>query len=210
MPSALYLHGFASSPRTSKGTFLASRFAELGIEVVLPALEEGVFEKLTITRQLQIIARAAARVRPRIVIGSSLGGYLAALHAAREPNTTPALVLLAPAFDFAQRLSRWLGPQMEAWQRNGTHTFHHYGLGREAPLAYRFFEDALLYEPFPEVTVPTKILHGRFDDIVDPALSVEFAHVRPHVEVEWLDSDHQLLNVSDEIWHSIRAFYDRV
>lgn len=210
MPSALYLHGFASSSRSSKGMFLANRFAELGVEVVLPALDEGVFEELTITRQLQFIARVAARMRPSIMIGSSLGGYLAALHAAREPVTAPALVLLAPAFDFARRLSRRLGPQMEAWQRDGTLAFHHYGLGREAPLAYRFLQDALLYEPFPEVTVPTKILHGRFDDVVDPALSVEFAHGRPQVEVEWLDSDHQLLDVTDEIWHSIRAFYDRV
>ena len=139
MPSALYLHGFASSSRSSKGMFLANRFAELGVEVVLPALDEGVFEELTITRQLQFIARVAARMRPSIMSGSSLGGYLAALHAAREPVTAPALVLLAPAFDFARRLSRRLGPQMEAWQRNGTLAFHHYGLGREAPLAYRFF-----------------------------------------------------------------------
>lgn len=209
MPGVLYLHGFASSSRSGKGVFLASRFAELGVEVALPDLDEGEFEKLTITRQLQVVARVAASLRPGILIGSSLGGYLAALHAARAPFAAPALVLLAPAFDFARRLGRRLGPQMEAWQRDGSLGFHHYGLGREAPIAYRFYEDALLYEPFPEVTVPTKVLHGRCDDVVDPALSAEFARSRPHVELEWLDSDHQLLDVTEELWRSIRTFYDR-
>ncbi len=157
MPSVLYLQRFASSSRSSKGVFLARRFAELGVEVALPDLDEGEFEKLTITGQLQSVARVAASLRPGIVIGSSLGGYLAALHAAREPSTAPALVLLAPAFDFARYLCLRLGLQMEAWRRDGTLAFHHFGLRRKAPLAYRFFEDALLYEPFPEATVPTKI-----------------------------------------------------
>ena len=49
----LYLHGFASSPQSSKATFLARKFAERGIQVIVPDLNEPNFSTLTVTRMLQ-------------------------------------------------------------------------------------------------------------------------------------------------------------
>ena len=34
----LYLHGFASSPQSSKATFLSRKFTERGIRVIVPDL----------------------------------------------------------------------------------------------------------------------------------------------------------------------------
>ena len=206
MPGVLYLHGFCSSSKSAKGVFLSARFKECGIQVVLPDLDEGDFEHTTISRQLALVRRAARHLRPSMVIGSSLGGYLAALCAARDPDMVPRLVLMAPAFDFASRISLVLGPRMTAWRREGSLPFHHYGLQREAPLDYGFIEDARRYEPFPAVSVPTRVLHGRRDESVDPALAARFARETPDADLQWFDTDHQMLDVLDQLWSSIQAF----
>ena len=210
MPDVLYLHGFCSSAKSAKGVFLADRFAELGGQVALPELDEGDFEHTTLTRQLGLVGRIVRELRPSLVIGSSLGGYLAALHAAREPGTVPALVLMAPAFDFGNRLAAALGPEEDEWRRAGRRAFFHYRLKRETPLAHAFLQDARRYEPFPEVAVRTRILHGRWDDSVPLELSVEFARDKPHVELERYDTNHQMLDVTDRIWSSIKEFHERV
>ena len=53
-------------------------------------------------RTAPVIERAVGE-QPAILIGSSLGGYLAALYAARHPAQIERLVLLAPAFQFPRR-----------------------------------------------------------------------------------------------------------
>ena len=109
MPGILYLHGFCSSAKSAKGVFLAERFAEIGVPVTVPELDCGDFRNTTLTQQLALVSRLTAELRPDLLIGSSLGGYLAALHAARAPERVPLSVLLAPAFDFGNQLGRALG-----------------------------------------------------------------------------------------------------
>src|SRR5437899_8000134 len=98
MTPIVYLHGFASGPQSSKAQFFRRKFAERGVTLRIPQLDEGDFEGLTISGQLGVIERAAAAA-PVSLIGSSLGGYLGALYAARHPEVE-WLVLLAPAFQF--------------------------------------------------------------------------------------------------------------
>ena len=100
MNRILYLHGFASSPASSKARFFAERMRAAGALIDIPDLAAGDFEHLTISGQLRVIERAAAG-DPVALMGSSLGGYLAALYAARHPEVS-RVVLLAPAFGFAQ------------------------------------------------------------------------------------------------------------
>ncbi len=203
----MYLHGFASSSGSAKGQFFRERFKGLGVDLILPDLDEGDFETLTISSQLQLVSKLCKDTGPRLLMGSSLGGYLAALHAAR-PDTDPVpLVLLAPAFDFVRRWNIRLGKGMERWKQNGSVELYHYGLKAPANLGYWFYQDALQYEPFPEVTTAVKILHGLKDEVVDPELSKTYANRQPNVAVEWFDSDHQLLNVTAGLWKSVKKFY---
>jgi uncharacterized protein len=95
----VYLHGFASSPNSRKARFFEERFNELGIGLEVPDLAEGNFRNLTLTAQLNVVSRLCSG-QPASLIGSSMGGYLAALYAARHPEVE-RLVLLAPAFSFA-------------------------------------------------------------------------------------------------------------
>ncbi|MBI3697247.1 MAG: alpha/beta fold hydrolase [Acidobacteria bacterium] len=207
MPPVLYLHGFASGPTSSKGVFFQQRFAARGVEVDLPDLTSGDFEHLTLTGQLEVIDRCVSERRPAVIIGSSLGGYLAALYAARHPGVFRALVLLAPGFGFARRWPESLGgEEVGRWRERGWREVYHYGLKRSCRLSSQLLEDGLRYEDYPDVQDPTLVIHGARDDVVDPGFSREFARTRPNVTLHLLDSDHQLLDVLDRIWELVEVF----
>ena len=113
----LYLHGFASGPHSRKALefqrALAASQAFPSLEV--PQLDEEDFGHLTISAQLEVIERTL-RGDPACLVGSSLGGYLAALYASRHPEVD-RLVLLAPAFGFSSRWNELTGPErMRAWR----------------------------------------------------------------------------------------------
>src|SRR5260370_18169591 len=149
MSRIIYLHGFASGPSSSKAGFFQDRFAQLGIGLEIPDLAEGNFEHLTITGQLNVIERIAAG-DPVSLIGWSMGGYLAALYAARHPEVEK-LVLLAPAFSFPTRWPEELGEgKMEEWRRTGMLPVFHYGEGLTMNLGYQLIEDGRNYEAYHE------------------------------------------------------------
>lgn len=70
MTRVVYLHGFASSPHSSKAQFFRRRFAASGVPMEIPRLDEGRFEELTISAQLRVIERAVGE-EPAILMGSS-------------------------------------------------------------------------------------------------------------------------------------------
>jgi uncharacterized protein len=199
----VYLHGFASSPHSSKAQFFRRKFAERGIPMEIPILDEGRFEELTITRQLAVIERAVGD-QPTVLIGSSLGGYLAALYAARRESQIERLVLLAPAFQFARRWQERYPP--EDWKRHGSLTLFHYGEGRERQLGYQFAEDATHYEDEPEFPQPALILHGTRDSIVPPWISKAYASPRPNIKLVLLESGHELTDVLEPMWVQVSNF----
>lgn len=75
--SVIYIHGFASSPSSGKARYFREKFAELGIPVQIPDLNQGDFTHLTLTRQIQQIT-ALLPPTPTVLIGSSFGGLTAA------------------------------------------------------------------------------------------------------------------------------------
>jgi hypothetical protein len=205
MTRVVYLHGFASSPESGKARFFAAKLAELGVEVHVPALEAGDFRHLTVTGQLEAIDRAVAG-RPAQLIGSSLGGYLAALYAARHPEIE-RLVLMAPAFQFHRRLSeRYTPEELAAWRRDGSVAVFHYGRERNELLGYQFLEDAARFEPEPEFAQPALIFHGVNDPVVPAAVSEAYAARRPNVILHLLGSGHELTDVVDSMWSIARPF----
>src|SRR4051812_186763 len=109
MNRIIYLHGFASSPASGKARYFAQLLRDAGAAVEIPVLDEGDFEHLTLSGQLGVIERAAPG-EPVSLIGSSMGGYLAALYAERHPEVS-RLVLLAPAFRFAYRWQERMGAE---------------------------------------------------------------------------------------------------
>jgi len=198
----VYLHGFASSPLSSKAQFFRRKFAACGVPMEIPRLDEGRFEELTISGQLGVIERAVG-VQPAILMGSSLGGYLAALYAARHPEIE-RLVLLAPAFQFPRRWQERYSP--EDWKREGSILVFHSGDGRERRLGYQFLEDAGQFEDEPEFRQSALILHGVRDNVVPVGISSAYAARHPRVKVVLLESGHELTDVLEPMWTQISDY----
>ncbi|MBI4891283.1 MAG: alpha/beta fold hydrolase [Acidobacteria bacterium] len=208
MSPVLYLHGFASSPQSKKAQYIRQRFASTGLEMELPELVPGPFGEQTITGQLQLIEEIAAG-RKVSIIGSSLGGYLAALYAARHPEVHK-LVLLAPAFGFAEIWANALGPaQVAAWEASGKMMQMNYATEVEEELSWRLMEDARGYEAEPAVTQPTLIVHGRQDLVVPVEGSRAFAATRPNVELQEVDDTHELSADLPGLFDSLSEFLRR-
>ncbi|TAF05640.1 MAG: alpha/beta fold hydrolase [Nostocales cyanobacterium] len=208
LTSYIYLHGFASGPKSKKAQDLSDRFAQIQIKLKIPDLNAGDFSHLSITRQLhQVTTEFPDNSIPVTLIGSSLGGLTSA-HLAQQNPQVQRLVLLAPAFGF---LSHWLSKlgeeKIKLWQQEQYLLVHHYGEGRELPLSYNFLTDAAQYqENLLQRPVPTLILHGQQDEVIPIQASRDFAVSRPWVKLIELDSDHALGNVTSEIWQAIRSF----
>jgi pimeloyl-ACP methyl ester carboxylesterase len=205
MTPILYLHGFASGPLSSKARYFRERLEAAGAQVTVPDLAAGDFEHLTITGQLAVIERAAGGA-PVSLIGSSLGGYLAALYAARHAEVQ-RVVLMAPGFGFAQRWPEWLGPEkVEEWRRTGRMEVFHYGEKRNCQLSYALIEDAAGYEDEPDFRQPALVFHGSRDDVVPARLSESFAASHPNARLEILDSGHELLDVLEYMGSKVEEF----
>jgi pimeloyl-ACP methyl ester carboxylesterase len=205
MTPIVYLHGFASAPSSSKARRFRDALTAAGAAVTVPDLAAGDFEHLTISRQLEIIEQVAGD-RPSRLVGSSMGGYLAALFAARRPSVE-RLVLLAPAFSFSRRWPEKLGAaEMDRWRSTDALEVFHYAEGRNRKLRYGLIKDAARYEDFPDFRQPALVFHGRCDDIVPVEYSQEFALGRSNVDLEVVDSGHDLLDVLDAIVPRAVAF----
>jgi uncharacterized protein len=203
----IYLHGFASSPNSTKAKDLNRRFAQIEINLNIPDLNSGDFSHLTISRQIKQTYLLFPNSSPLTLIGSSLGGLTAA-HLAQQYPQIQQLVLLAPAFGF---LSHWL-PKLgqttiNQWQQENYLQVYHHGEKRELPLHYDFLTDAQKYsEEILQRPLPTLILHGTNDEVIPIQASKDFATVRPWVKLVELDSDHALGNVTNDIWQEITQF----
>jgi hypothetical protein len=198
MKSYVYLHGFASSPASSKAQYFKARFAEHDIALDIPELDGGDFEHLTITGQLDVIERRM-RGRAGVLLGSSMGGYLAALYAERHPEVDRA-VLLAPAFDF---WARWA--ESPEWQ-SGKLSLFHYGEKRQRDVDYGLIEDARAYPAYPDFSQPALVLHGAGDEVVPVEYSRRFCASHPNATLVELDSGHELTNVLPPMWALVEAF----
>jgi pimeloyl-ACP methyl ester carboxylesterase len=206
---ALYLHGFASSPESTKARYFSERLAAHDVALVAPDFNERDFTTLTMSRMLEQLEHEIDSVGGRATLmGSSLGAALAILGAARLGTAVEKLVLLAPAVMFAKPGHSLLPPErIDEWKRRGALPFFHYAYGEERLLNYAFYEDSLQHDAF-EVSFgqPTLIFQGLQDTVVD-ARSVEmFAKHRTNVTLSLLDDDHQLLASLPRMWAAVQDF----
>ncbi|MEM9245421.1 MAG: YqiA/YcfP family alpha/beta fold hydrolase, partial [Cyanobacteria bacterium P01_F01_bin.153] len=189
----LYLHGFASSPKSKKVQYLRNCIADRNVTLETPDLNQGGFESLTLTRQLEQVTELIGDDHA-VLIGSSFGGLTAAYLGDRLGDQIAHLILLAPAFGFPQRWRDNLSPEKQRqWESTGKMLVYHYGEERECPLNYGFWEDAQRYD-WTQISnrVSTQIFHGIHDDTVPVDYSRQYAEGRRWVELMELDSDHRL------------------
>jgi pimeloyl-ACP methyl ester carboxylesterase len=204
-----YLHGFASSARSSKAAFLSARLAARGLRLETPDLNEPDFGTLTVTRMVGQVAQAIdAGSGPVALIGSSLGAFVAVQTALQRPERVQRLVLLAPALDFgANRMRELAEGGLEQWKASNALNVFHYGYGRIIPVHYELYADAARFDCLDaSLEIPVQVFQGRRDTAVDPETVERWSRARPNVELHMLDDDHQLLGSLDFIWSEMERF----
>lgn len=210
-PLYLYLHGFASSAASKKGVRLRDVFASRGAVLHLPDLNRPSFSELDHDAMLAEVDRFAADApadAPVRLIGSSLGGWLAARWAELNPSRVDRLVLLCPGFDMVSRWPAYLGAErIERWRTRGYLPFPD-ARGEPTPVHWGFVESALRHPPTPATPCPTLILHGTRDVVVPVDGSRAYAQAHAHVTLRELDDDHALTATLPAIESEVLGFFD--
>ncbi len=204
----IYLHGFASSPQSYKAQYLKRCFTNLGINLEILDLNQGNFTNLTLTRQIeQTVAAFKNTDTPITLIGSSLGGLTATWVGEKYPQVK-CLILLAPAFDFLRHWLPKLGKaQFKQWQDSGYLSIYHYGENKILPLGYNFLIDGEKYnQGLLTKNIPTLIIHGKQDETIPVAASIQYAQNRDNVKLITPDSNHSLHDEMEFIWQEIKLF----
>jgi pimeloyl-ACP methyl ester carboxylesterase len=217
-PRWLYLHGFGSSPESTKARAIAAHFAARGVAIERLDLRKPSFEQMRLSAMVAHVRERIGDDRDRaVVFGSSLGGLTAA-RAAEEDARIGALVLLAPAFRMAERWRARVGE--DAWrdyERSGWVEAQDYAEKRKRKVDFGFFEDVTRVDArsggWPDVRVPTLIVHGVHDDVVGVDLSRTWARGKRHVRLVEVDDGHELAlsipRIVRECDDFIRNYLDR-
>lgn len=186
-PTLVWICGFRSDMGGTKAAWLHARAAAQGraflrFDVTGCGQSGGRFEDGTIglwlADALHVIDTASEG--PLVLIGSSMGGWLALLVAQARPDRVRGLMLIAPAPDFTERL---MWPEMGdaarkdviekgVWMRPSAYD------ETPTPITRALIEDGrrrLLMNDAISFTGPVRIVHGQADPDVPWGLSLEIA-----------------------------------
>lgn len=176
----LYLHGLLSSKESKKGQFLKQLAIKMGrpylsLDFNCHGKSSGKPNELTIGQCLKDacdILNDVATDKNYIVVGSSLGGWIACLLARKLPNRVSALIGLAPGVDFTQWVwNDMLSEEQQNFLKNGGVL----GPSEETNgycFTYRFFQEAENHflrknETTISYTGPVVLINGDKDVLVD-------------------------------------------
>jgi pimeloyl-ACP methyl ester carboxylesterase len=211
-PTLVWLGGFHSEMTGTKAQALAAWAAERGraflrFDYFGHGRSDGAFEDGTITRwRGDVLAMLDRLTRgPVVLVGSSMGGWLACLAALARPRRVRALVLIAPAADFTERLLRpGMPPQAHealaregVWLRPSAYDEAGYRIG--ANLLEDGARWSILGAPVP-IAVPVRILQGGADPDVPWTHALELAQAIEGADVVFTlirDGDHRLSRPAD-------------
>lgn len=195
-PRFLYLHGFASSPGSTKARAFSEDFAARGVCIERLDVRVPSMEHLRLSAMIGHVREQIGEPRDRaVLIGSSLGG-LTACRVAEDDARVFALVLMAPAFRMVERWRERLGSDWELWQKRGWLEVDDHATHQKVRVDFGFAEDAARVDAsgdgWPDVRVPVLIVHGTRDEVVDVDLSRTWARDKPHVRLIEVDDTHEL------------------
>ena len=191
---AVLCHGFLSNKNSKTNKALTDILVPQGIATFRfdffgQGESEGPFEKITVTTAVQQAQAALDLVKTKgyrkvALVGSSFGGLVALLAAAKTPSHPPApgaprrapsrslacLALKCPVPDFPEMLKLEFGNKgMAEWKKTGTIPNVVPGGGGRIKLLYGFFKDCARHSGYAAakaIAAPTFIVQGNADEYV--------------------------------------------
>lgn len=190
MAEIMFCHGFEGRPGGTKAQHLEAAF---NTQVSSPALSAHGFGL-----EAQVgVALAAIDAQPnlRCVVGSSMGGLVAAVAAHRRPDRALRLVLMAPALNIAALWAERLGEAgLAAWAARGSLAYPHAGVGHTVEIPWGALAEAQAQAEVA-VTHPAELVHGLDDDVVPLSVSTALLARSPGVTRLTVTPDgHRLLD----------------
>jgi pimeloyl-ACP methyl ester carboxylesterase len=211
-PTVVWLGGFMSDMAGTKAQALADwalaggraflRFDYLG-----HGESSGAFRDGTISRWREDALAAIRELTegPLVLVGSSMGGWISCLVAAVIPERLQALVLIAPAADFTEKLMKpgFPAEAFEALEKDGEWIRPSLYDDGGYPITRALLDDgarwSILDAPVP-VDVPVRVLQGREDPDVPWLHALELANTIRSEDVVFTlikDGDHRLSRPQD-------------
>jgi len=211
-PAVVWLGGFKSDMAGTKAQALADWALAAGRAYVRfdyfgHGESSGEFRDGTITRwrddALAVLDELTAG--PLVLVGSSMGGWISCLAAIAMPQRVKAMLLIAPAPDFTEKLmAPEIPPQGRAdLERDGV-WLRPSEYGEPYPITRGLLEDGARWSilgggPIP-ITAPVRILQGGEDPDVPWRHALELAHALKGQDVVFTlikDGDHRLSRPQD-------------
>ncbi len=160
-PALIFLHGVGSSSETWSRVMalLADRYLVAAFDLLghgqsdTPEDPELFSRDATLSDIDDLIAELG---EPVVLVGHSLGGYLALAHAATRMGTASGLVVLNTGPGFRDPEKR------EAWNERSRRNAHRFGVSPQAA-EINLQHDGVVMEKLAEIEVPTLFLAGTAD-----------------------------------------------
>jgi pimeloyl-ACP methyl ester carboxylesterase len=210
-PTIVFLPGFRSDMTGDKATSLAAFCAERGLAMLRfdysgHGASSGNFLDGTIGAWAAdaLAAIDALTTGKLILVGSSMGGWIALLTALARPERIAALIGIAAAPDFTQRLmwDAMAPPERAALERDGVlHVPSQYG--DPTPITLALIRDGAQHQVLAghiPIHCPVRLLHGQADPDVPWELALETARQLETSDCRVIlvkDGDHRLSRLSD-------------
>lgn len=150
------------------------------------------------------IVRAVLEARPIILVGSSMGGWIALLLGLRLQNPLAGMILIAPAADFTEILVRAnLTPEQEAELAEKGVLYEPSEYGPPLPWTKKLLDEGARHQLLGGkigIICPVHFLHGMHDDSVPWKLSLRISEALESEAVRLTfvkDGDHRLSRPED-------------
>lgn len=210
-PGVVFLHGFNSDMQGGKATALAEFCAAqerafLRFDCRAHGQSPGDFADFTIGGALEDTLHVLDHLTegPQILVGSSMGGWLAVLSALARPDRVRAIIGIAPAPDFTDQIYRDdLNDAQRAELDAAGKVYLPSQYGGEYLITKKLITDGrqhFVMDKLNQIKCPLRILHGQQDADVPWQQSLDIAARWGGTDVQThfiKDGDHRLSRDQD-------------